>query len=200
MSKAAGNAHGKLSWPPGTLLWPAPALLVSCSAEHEKPNLITVAWGGTINSNPPMLSISVRPERHSHGMISKSGEFVANVPVASLARAVDRCGVVSGRDADKFALTGLTPAPAGRVSCPIVAECPINIECSVRNILKLGTHDLFLAEVLAVQVSENMVDDKGALRVERGPLLAYAHGFYFGLGKKLGHFGFSVRKTGGKKR
>ncbi|MCU0585439.1 MAG: flavin reductase family protein [Desulfobacterales bacterium] len=153
-----------------------------------------MAWTGSICSDPVMLSISVRPERHSHGLIAAAGEFVVNLPSVAQARAVDWCGMVSGRKADKFAETGLTPAAALAVGCPIVAECPVNIECRVRRRLELGSHTLFLAEVLAVQVDAALVDAKGRLRLEKAGLLAFAHGEYFTLGRSLGRFGFSVRK------
>jgi flavin reductase (DIM6/NTAB) family NADH-FMN oxidoreductase RutF len=145
-------------------------------------------------SDPPMLSISVRPERYSYDIIKTTGEFVVNVPSLRQAKAVDWCGVVSGCSEDKFAATGLTPSPALRVNCPIVAECPLNIECRVREFLLLGSHTLFVAEVIAVQVSSALIDVKGRLRLEKSGLLAFAHGQYFALGRCIGHFGFSVRK------
>ncbi|RPJ75823.1 MAG: flavin reductase family protein, partial [Desulfobacteraceae bacterium] len=167
----------KLSWKPANLLSPIPAVLVSCGGtQGTAANLITIAWTGSICSDPVMLSISVRPERHSHGLIAAGGEFVVNLPSAAQARAVDRCGMVSGRTADKFAETGLTPAAALTVGCPIVRECPVNIECRVRRTLDLGSHSLFLAEVLAVQVDAGLVDAKGRLRLDKAGLLAFAHG------------------------
>jgi flavin reductase (DIM6/NTAB) family NADH-FMN oxidoreductase RutF len=185
----------KKSWKPGNMLAPVPAVLVSCgAAEGSKPNLITIAWVGSVCSDPPMLSISVRPERYSHGILQATREFVVNVPSVQQARATDWCGMVSGRKADKFAAMGLTPAPALKVKCPIVLECPLNIECRVQKALNLGSHTLFLAEVVAVQVHAGLVDAKGRLRVEDAGLLAFAHGEYFALGRSLGRFGFSVRK------
>ncbi len=185
----------KQSWKPGNILAPVPAVLVSCGGSQDwKPNLITIAWTGNVCSDPPMISISVRPERYSHGIIGATHEFVVNVPSLRQAKAVDWCGVVSGRDFDKFAHTGLTAACALKVSSPIVLECPLNIECRVRNTLELGSHTLFLAEVVAVQVSSSLIDAKGRLRLEKSGLLAFAHGHYFSLGRHLGHFGFSVRK------
>ena len=160
--KAAGGKGGiakqgrveKQSWKPGNVLSPVPAVLVSCGGTRGwKPNLITIAWAGNVCSEPPMLSISVRPERYSHEIIETTREFVVNVPSLRQAKAVDWCGVVSGRSVDKFAGAGLTPAPALKVGCPIVLECPLNIECRVRKSLKLGSHTLFVAEVVAVQVS-----------------------------------------------
>ena len=185
----------KTSWKPGNLLSPVPVVLVSCGgSKGTHPNLITIAWVGSVCSEPPMLSIAVRPERHSHAILNATGEFVVNVPSADQARWTDWCGVVSGRDVDKFAVTGLTPAAGRKVACPIVMECPLNIECRIRNSLQLGSHTLFLAEVVAVQVSALIVDSRGRLELRKAGLMAYAHGHYFALGRHLGHFGFSVRK------
>jgi flavin reductase (DIM6/NTAB) family NADH-FMN oxidoreductase RutF len=185
----------KQSWKPGNVLSPVPVVLVSCGgAGGWKPNLITIAWTGNVCSDPPMLSISVRPERYSYDIIKTTKEFVVNVPSLRQARAVDWCGVVSGRGEDKFAASGLTPSPALKVDCPIVAECPLNIECRVRESLSLGSHTLFVAEVIAVQVSSALIDAGGRLRLEKGGLLAFAHGQYFALGRCIGRFGFSVRK------
>ncbi len=191
----------KQSWKPGNVLSPVPAVLVSCGGSGGwKPNLITIAWTGNVCSDPPMLSISVRPERYSYEIIETTKEFVVNVPSLGQARAVDWCGVVSGRCEDKFAATGLTPSPALKVDCPIVAECPLNIECRVRESLALGSHTLFVAEVIAVQVSSALIDAKGRLCLEKCGLLAFAHGQYFALGRSIGHFGFSVRKRKGPRR
>ncbi|MFA7256480.1 MAG: flavin reductase family protein [Kiritimatiellales bacterium] len=185
----------KLSWKPGNMLFPVPAVLVSCGGTGGwKPNMITIAWAGTVCSNPPMLSISVRPERHSYNIIRQTGEFAVNLPTVKQTKATDWCGVVSGREYDKFEKTGLTPASALEVSCPIVLECPVNIECKVRQTIELGSHVLFIAEVVAVQVSENLIDAKGKLCLEKAGLIAYVHGAYVALGSYLGHFGFSVRK------
>ena len=185
----------KQSWKPGNVLSPAPPVLVSCGGmQGWKPNLITIAWAGNVCSDPPMLSISVRPERYSFEIIRTTREFVVNVPSLKQARAVDWCGVVSGRSEDKFAGAGLTPAAALKVRPPIVLECPLNIECRVKESLELGSHTMFVAEVVAVQVSSTLLDTKGRLRLEKGGLLAFAHGQYFELGRRLGHFGFSVRK------
>jgi flavin reductase (DIM6/NTAB) family NADH-FMN oxidoreductase RutF len=189
----------KQSWKPGNVLWPVPVVLVSCGGTDDwEPNLITIAWTGSVCSDPPMLSISVRPERHSHAIIEATHEFVVNIPSTRQAKAVDWCGTVSGRDVDKFAETGLTPAKALKVRCPIITECLLNIECRVQKSLKLGSHTMFVAEVVAVQVSSTLLDTKGRLRVEKGGLLAFAHGQYFELGRRLGHFGFSVRKRAPK--
>ena len=185
----------KQSWKPGNMLSPVPVVLVSCGGTKEwKPNLITIAWAGTVCTNPPMLSISVRPERYSYDIIQQTGEFVVNIPGVKQAKATDWCGVVSGRDHDKFEKTGLTPAPALKVECPIVLECPVNIECRVTQTLRLGSHVMFLAEVVAVQVSSELIDAKDKLRLDKAGLLAFVHGEYFSLGDYLGHFGFSVRK------
>jgi flavin reductase (DIM6/NTAB) family NADH-FMN oxidoreductase RutF len=185
----------KQSWKPGNILSPVPAVLVSCGGTRGwKPNLITIAWAGNVCSEPPLLSISVRPERYSHGIIETTREFVVNVPSLRQVKAVDWCGVVSGRSEDKFAGAGLTPAAALKVQCPIVLECPLNIECRVRESLKLGSHTMFVAEVVAVQVSSELMDARGGLHLEKGGLLAFAHGRYFALGRCVGRFGFSVQK------
>jgi flavin reductase (DIM6/NTAB) family NADH-FMN oxidoreductase RutF len=170
-------------------------VLVSCGDNGEfRPNLITVAWTGNVCSEPPMLSIALRPERHSHKVISVAGEFVVNLPTREQARVTDWCGMVSGAKVDKFAESGLTGAPALHVGCPIVLECPINIECRVRQTLQLGSHDLFLAEIVAVQVSGHLIDPKGKFRLDQADLLAYGLGHYYPLGRAIDHFGFSIRK------
>lgn len=183
----------KLIWKPGNLIAPVPAAMVSCGT-MEKPNIITIAWTGNVSSSPAKVSISVRPERYSYGLIKESGEFVLNLTTAALVRAADFCGVRSGREVDKFAQLGLTPLPAREVACPLVGESPVNLECRVCDIIPLGSHDLFLADVLAVHVEEELVDDHRRLRMDQCHLAAYAHGEYFALGKKVGSFGFSVRK------
>jgi flavin reductase (DIM6/NTAB) family NADH-FMN oxidoreductase RutF len=194
--KCAGE---KTSWKPGNVLYPAPPVLVSCGGFRGwKENLLTIAWAGNVCSDPPMLSISVRPERYSHEIILSTGQFVVNVPVQELAWAVDWCGVVSGRDRDKFAGAGLTPGQALKLQAPIVMECPINIECVVKKTLELGSHTLLIAEVAAVQVSADLIDKRGKFTIEKSGLLAFAHGQYFVLGRRLGGFGFSVRKKGRK--
>lgn len=183
----------KLIWKPGNLIAPVPAAMVSCGT-MEKPNIITIAWTGNVSSSPAKVSISVRPERYSYGLIKESGEFVLNLTTTALVRAADFCGVRSGREVDKFAQLGLTPLPAREVACPLVGESPVNLECRVCDVIPLGSHDLFLADVLAVHVEEELVDDHGRLRMDQCHLAAYAHGEYFALGKKVGSFGFSVRK------
>lgn len=181
------------------MLSPVPAVLVSCGGTGEwAPNLITIAWAGTVCTNPPMLSISVRPERHSYDIIKNTGEFVVNIPSVKQAHATDWCGVVSGRDHDKFKKAGLTPAPALKVGCPIALECPVNIECRVTRTLELGSHVMFLAEVVGVQVSSELIDAKGKLRLDKAGLIAFVHGEYFALGQYIDHFGFSVRKKPAK--
>ena len=183
----------KQTWKGSTLLNPEPPVLVSCGS-MEAANLITIGWTGTICTQPSMVSISVRPERHSYQLIKASGEFVINLPTRKLVRAVDWCGVKSGRDYDKFAEMKLTPLPASTVSCPILAESPVNLECQVTQVIPLGSHDLFLAKVTAVDVDEALLDEKGKLCLERADLIVYSHGEYFSLGKQLGTFGYSVRK------
>ena len=185
----------KENWKPGTLIYPLPAVLVSCGATPDEYNLLTVAWTGTVCTNPPMCYISVRPERHSYDIIRRTGEFVINLTTEELARATDWCGVRSGRDHDKFRETGLTPAPATVVKAPVVAEAPLSIECRVRQILPLGSHDLFLAEVVNVQADDRYLNpETGKFELDRANPLVYTHGEYFGLGKKIGKFGWSVEK------
>ena len=188
----------KLQWKPGTLLAPAPPALVSCGTMEEH-NVLTAAWTGIVNSEPPMTYVSIRPQRHSHSIILEKGEFVINLPTEAIVKATDLCGVKSGRDVDKFALAGLTAEPSNLVAAPGIAECPISLECKVREVTHLGSHDMFLADIVAVDVDPKYVDEKGALHMEKAGLLAYAHGAYFGLGKQLGTFGFSVRKKPLKK-
>ena len=181
----------------GALLAPVPVVLISCGTV-EKPNVFTVAWAGTVCTHPPMISISVRPGRFSYPLIKESGEFVLNLPSASMARAVDFCGVKSGREVDKFALCGLTAVPAAGVSAPAVEECPVRFSCKVKSVTPLGTHDLFLAEIVSIEADEALFEENGRLALEKADLLAYSHGEYYTLGKKVGSFGFSVRKK--KKR
>lgn len=183
----------KQTWRPGTLLSPAPPVLVSCGPV-EWPNLITIAWCGTVCSQPPMLSVSIRPERCSHKLITESGVFAVNLPTQKLLRAIDWCGVKSGRDVNKFEAMGLTPAPATKIDTVLLGESPVNLECRVSKIVPLGSHDLFLAEIVAVDVDEDLLDDKGKLHLERAGLIAYSHGEYYALGRRLGSYGCSVRK------
>ncbi|MDE7299083.1 MAG: flavin reductase family protein [Lachnospiraceae bacterium] len=183
-------------WKAGNMLYPLPAVMVSCS-ENGKNNIITVAWTGTVCTNPPMLSISVRPERFSHGMIERTGEFVVNLTTKGLVRACDFCGVRSGRDIDKFKEAGLTACRADFVEAPLIAESPVNIECRVKQILRLGSHDMFLAEVLGVHVSGRYINEKRKLELAKAEPVVYSHGEYYGLGELLGSFGYSVKKQAG---
>lgn len=181
-------------WKPGNMLYPTPAVMVSCSDGEGKPNIITVAWAGTICSDPPMLSISVRKERYSYGLIEASREFVVNLVNRSLAFAADYCGVKSGRDVDKFHEIGLTPVALPHVNTPGIGESPVCLECKVTQQIPLGSHDLFLAEVAGVSVDERYLDQKGKFCLNASGLVAYSHGEYYALGEKLGSFGYSVRK------
>ncbi|MDO5383031.1 MAG: flavin reductase family protein [Eubacteriales bacterium] len=188
----------KQTWKPGNMLYPVPAVMISCKRPGEKPNIITVAWAGTICSDPAMVSISVRKERYSHDIISETGEFVINLTTKQLCYATDYCGVKSGKNVDKFKEMNLTEGASTKVSVPSIAESPVNIECKVRQVIELGSHDMFIAEVLCVDVDESLLDDRGALRLEKADLIAYSHGQYFGLGEYIGKFGYSVQKNKGK--
>lgn len=181
----------KVGKDPGTVLAPVPVVMVSCAAPGYKPNILTIAWAGTVCSAPPMLGISIRPERYSYDIIEKSGEFVVNLPDIKLLKALDFCGVVSGRDLDKFEATGLTPVPAKVVRAPLIREAPVNIECRVKNIMTLGVHDLFLAEIVHVWTNENVLSEKGILDLEKMHALAYGNGSYYEVGKPVGTYGFS---------
>lgn len=184
----------KLDWKPGTLLNPVPAIMVSCGREGEKPNIITLAWAGTINSDPPMVSISIRKERYSHKIISETGAFVVNLVTQDLLWATDFCGVKSGKDVDKFAEMHLTAMPGDAVQAPYIHESPLNMECKVTQVIPLGTHDLFLAEVMATHVNADLIDAAGALHLNSAKLVCYNHGLYQEVGKVLGYYGYSVRK------
>ncbi len=185
----------KQSWKPGTMVYPLPAALVSCGEYDGESNLFTVAWTGTVCTNPPMLYISVRPERYSYGIIRRHMEFTVNLTTAAMARATDWCGVKSGRDCDKWEETGLTREKGVKVSCPSVAESPLSIECRVKQIMSLGSHDMFIADVLNVLADEHYIDPStGAFDLAASGLMAYSHGGYYPLGEKIGGFGFSVRK------
>ena len=191
----------KTTWKGGTLLAPVPPALVSCSdGEHD--NLITVAWTGIVNSDPPKTYVSIRPSRYSHGLIKASGEFAIHLTTKELARATDWCGVYTGAKVDKFERCRLTKQKASRIGCPIIEESPLVLECRVTDILSLGSHDMFLADIVAVDVDEELLDESGKLHLERAGLIAYAHGDYFELGRRIGGFGFSVakkkKKTKGK--
>lgn len=184
----------KQSWKPGNMLYPVPAALVSVRDTEGNDNLLTIAWVGTICSDPAMLSISVRKERYSHHMIKESGSFVVNLTTKKLLKATDYCGVRSGKDEDKFATMNLTKGEAEKIDAPIIMESPVNIECKVTQVLELGSHDMFIAEVVNVQVSDELLDEKGTFRLQDAELLAYSHGEYYELGEKLGTFGYSVKK------
>lgn len=185
---------GKEKWKPGNMLYPLPAVMVSCRKEGDRPNIITVAWAGTICSDPAMVSISIRPERFSHGIIKNSGEFVINLVTKPLVRACDWCGVKSGRDCDKFREQGLTEYVSDYMATPAIAESPVNIYCRVKDIIELGSHDMFMAEVVGITVDDSYMDANGRFDLQATDLTAYSHGEYFALGEKLGKFGYSVKK------
>jgi flavin reductase (DIM6/NTAB) family NADH-FMN oxidoreductase RutF len=184
----------KQMWKPGTLLCPVPAVMVSCRTSEGVNNIITVAWTGIICSDPALLYVSIRPERYSHDIIKNSGSFVVNIPNRSLTYAVDFCGVKSGRDINKFELLGLAVQKSNLVDAPSIGECPVNLECQVRDIISLGSHDMFIAEILCVNVEEKLLDKSGKLHLDKADLICYNHGEYMALAESLGHFGFSVRK------
>ncbi len=185
----------KQEWKPGNMLYPVPAVMVSCGREGEKPNIVTVAWAGTICSDPVMVSISVRPERYSYDMIKETGEFVINLTTRELTRATDWCGVKSGRDVDKWKELNLTKGKAEELTyAPVILESPVNIECKVTEIKELGSHHMFLAEVAAVQVDESYMKKNGKFELNSTGLLAYSHGEYRSLGNEIGRFGWSVKK------
>lgn len=190
---------GKQVWKPGNMLYPLPVVMVSVADKAGNQNIITIGWAGTICTNPPMVSISVRPERHSYQMLKESGEFVINLTTKDLVYAADYCGVKSGRDVDKFKVLGLTPVAAKEVSAPLIAESPVNIECRVTEIKKLGSHDMFIADVVAVHADEKYMDEKNRFHLEKAEPVVYSHGTYYLCGKDLGTFGYSVRKKPGKK-
>lgn len=184
----------KQSWKPGTMIYPLPAVLVSCGT-MERSNIFTVAWTGTICTNPAMCYISVRPERYSYGLIKEQMEFTINLTTLNMAKATDWAGVRSGRDYDKWRETGLTPVKGVKVACPHIAESPLSIECRVREIVHLGSHDMFVAEVLDVLADEQFIDaDTGAFMLDKADLLSYSHGAYYTLGETIGRFGWSVKK------
>ncbi len=183
----------KISWKGGALTAPIPPALVTCSdGEHD--NVLTVAWTGITCTQPPKTYISVRPSRFSYNIIKESGCFVINLTTDSLVRAADTCGVRSGKDVDKFSLCGLEKEPAFHVACPLIAQSPLSLECRVEKIIPLGSHDMILADIVGVDVDEALIDGAGKLRLDKAGLCAFAHGEYFAMGKKLGFFGFSVKK------
>lgn len=181
-------------WKAGNMLYPLPAVMVSCQRQGEKPNIITVAWTGTICTNPPMVYISVRPERYSYDIIKETGEFVINLTTKKLAKATDFCGVRSGKDIDKFKEMKLTPIEANSIHAPMIEESPVNIECKVKEILPLGSHHMFIADVLGVHVSKAYMNEKGKFELSKASPIVYSHGEYYGLSDILGTFGYSVRK------
>ena len=185
-------------WRGGNMLYPVPAVMVSCRGNDGRSNLITVAWAGTVCSDPAMVSISVRPERFSHQLIAESGEFAINLTTEALVRKADEAGVRSGRDCNKWELLGLTEEEASKIKAPLVKESPVNLECRVTERIPLGTHDLFLAEVLAVDVDKSLMDEKGKFCLEKAKLVTYSHGEYYALGALLGTYGYSVRKKSKK--
>lgn len=188
-------AENRQVWKPGNMLYPLPAVMVSAADLEGNANILTIAWTGTVCSDPAMLYISVRPERYSHHMIQDTGEFVVNLTTEELRFATDWCGVKSGRDVDKWKEMNLTRGPAAELShAPVILESPVNIECRVTEVKRLGSHDMFLAEVAAVQVDEKYMKENGKFELNSTGLLAYSHGTYMGLGKELGKFGFSVKK------
>lgn len=185
----------KQDWKPGTMIYPLPAVMISCGSTPEEQNIFTVSWVGTINTNPPMCYISVRPERHSYDMIKRNKEFVINLTTEDLARATDWCGVRSGRDYNKFEEMKLTAGKATVVKAPIIEESPLCIECRVKEIIPLGSHDMFLSDVVNVKADDQFLDpETGRFDLQKARLLAYSHGHYYSLGREIGKFGWSVRK------
>ena len=186
---------GKQHWKPGNMLNPVPAVMVSVADKEGNKNIITVAWAGTICTNPPMVSISVRPERYSYNMIKETGEFVINLTTDELAYACDYCGVTSGRDVDKFNTMKLTPLDMEHVSAPGISESPVNKECRVSEVKELGSHTMFIADVVGVTVDDKYMDENGKFNINDTGLVMYSHGEYFQMGQKLGKFGYSIKKN-----
>ncbi|MBM3420037.1 MAG: flavin reductase family protein [Bacteroidetes bacterium] len=186
---------GKVTWKPGTMIYPLPAVMVSCGAGENEYNIITISWTGTICTDPPMCYISVRPERYSYNLIKNAGGYVINLTTSSLAGATDWCGVVSGKDHNKFREKGLTPVRATKVSAPMILESPVNIECAVRSITELGSHHMFISEVMAIHADEKYIEkETKAFRLDKTGIICYSHGKYFTAGEFIGKFGFSVKK------
>lgn len=185
---------GKAIWKPGNMLYPLPVVMVSMADKEGRKNIITIAWAGTVCTNPPMVSISVRPERYSYSILKETKEFVINLTTKDLVYATDYCGVKSGRGADKFKEMNLTALPGSVVKAPLIGESPISLECKVKQILPLGSHDMFLAEVVAVHADEEYMDEKGKFHLEKAEPVVYSHGAYLLTGEELGTFGFSVKK------
>ena len=182
-------------WKPGNMLYPLPVVMISVAEKAGKANIITVAWAGTVCTNPPMVSISVRPERYSYNILKETGEFVINLTTKDLAYATDYCGVKSGRDVDKFREMKLTPLPGEKVKAPLIKESPVNLECRVTQVLPLGSHDMFLAEVVAVHADKQYMDEKGKFHLEYAQPIVYSHGSYLATGETIGTFGYSVKKN-----
>lgn len=189
----------KEKWKGAPLLSPVPPVLVTCGNKDEA-NIITIGWTGIINTHPPMTYISVRPERHSYNLIKEGGEFAVNLPTKALVKAVDFCGVRSGKELDKFALCNITPEYVDGITPPLIAESPLSLACKVTQVIELGSHHMFLAEISAVHVEQKLINKDGRLDLAKANLVAYAHGEYFALGEKLGSFGFSVKKQRTKPR
>ncbi len=189
----------KQTWKAGNMVYPLPAVMVTCQSNENNANIITVAWTGTICTNPAMVYISVKPERHSYGIIKESMEFVINLTTNKIVKETDKCGVLSGRDVDKFKLTGLTKQKANMVKAPLIEESPVNIECKVEQILELGSHHMFIAKVLCVDVDESYLDETGRLDLHKAGLITYSHGEYYDMGEYLGKFGYYVKKKKKKK-
>lgn len=185
---------GKIDFKPGNMLYPLPVVMVSVSDGKGKDNIVTVAWAGTICSDPAMVSISVRKERYSHKLIEETGEFIINLTTRNLVWATDYCGVTSGRDLDKWEKCGLTKIKGSVVNVPYIEESPVAIECKVKSVQELGTHDMFIAEVVAVHVDDKYMNEKGTFKLENANPIAYSHGRYYDLGAELGSFGYSIRK------
>lgn len=185
---------GKISWKPGNMVYPLPAVMVTVRGKDGKDNIITIAWTGTVCTNPPMLYISVRKERHSYEMLKEAGEFVVNLTTEEIVKATDYCGVRSGAQVDKFKETGLTKEEAQVVNCAMIQESPVNIECKLREVISLGSHDMFLADVVNVNVDDQYLEENGKFDLAKAHPLVYSHGAYYKTGAKLGTFGYSVKK------
>lgn len=186
----------KVKKDPYTALFPCPVVLVTCVDFNSKPNIITLAWVGTVCSDPPTIGLGIRPERYSYNLIDNSREFVVNIPDESILKEVDFCGIVSGQDVDKFAETMLTSEPAEKVRPPLIRECPVNIECIVKNKISVGTHHLFLGEVICVHVDQDILNARGEIDFRKADPFAYNKGEYWSLGKKIGRYGFSKKQVG----
>jgi flavin reductase (DIM6/NTAB) family NADH-FMN oxidoreductase RutF len=182
----------KSELPPSTALFPVPVVIVSCiDRARNRPSAITIAWCGNVCSEPPCLSVSIRPSRHSHALISAEKEFCVNIPPQTMLRETDLCGIISGRDTDKFAACAFTPVKASKISAPMIKECPVNIECRLKNTLRLGTHDIFIAEAVAVHVDDQILGADGRIDVSKSLAIAFCQHQYWSLGKMIGHHGFS---------